>query len=233
MIIALSGKAGVGKDTAADMLQYLLSTPSFLHNYSLYKNTPKWLLPSKYAKSSYALGIKKILGIMLDIDYSLFEDRKFKKHAYIQISSLKIIHKKSLPDNCEIVTGDELKSKNISAEFLEDKYVNMRTLLQLIGTNVFRTTFNSNVWANMAFRRPCENLIITDQRFENEYRVAKDNGAVCIHIHGKIGEDLKHESELSAQRLYDNNLYDYAILNNGTLEDLFYACKRTLNNFKK
>lgn len=37
MIIAISGARGSGKNTAAEMLQYIKNTPVWLHNYTLYR----------------------------------------------------------------------------------------------------------------------------------------------------------------------------------------------------
>jgi hypothetical protein len=40
-IIAMCGVRNTGKDTSADMLKYLLSTPKILHYYWIYERFPK------------------------------------------------------------------------------------------------------------------------------------------------------------------------------------------------
>ena len=39
-LIAISGIKGVGKDTSGDMLNFMFSTPKFLHHYWIYKTFP-------------------------------------------------------------------------------------------------------------------------------------------------------------------------------------------------
>lgn len=40
-IIAIAGLKNSGKTEAAKMMEYLLNTPSFLHNYFCFKHLPK------------------------------------------------------------------------------------------------------------------------------------------------------------------------------------------------
>ena len=40
-ILAFCGVRNTGKDTSADMMMYLLSTPKFLHHYWIYEKFPK------------------------------------------------------------------------------------------------------------------------------------------------------------------------------------------------
>lgn len=65
-LIAIGGFKGVGKDTSADMLRYLLNAPKILHNYSCYKLFHKIFL-HKWAKTSFAHPLKRTLAAMLNM----------------------------------------------------------------------------------------------------------------------------------------------------------------------
>ncbi len=62
-----------------------------------------------------------------------------------------------------------------------------------------------------------KNIIITDVRYENEAKLIKQMGGIIIHINRDIKEKVReHESE----KILPNNLIDYTIENNSTIEDL-------------
>ena len=71
-----------GKDTSADMLQYMLSTPKILHYYWIYKLIGDFV-PPKWSKVSFADTLKASLSVLLDLPVEKFEDRDFKENYYI------------------------------------------------------------------------------------------------------------------------------------------------------
>ena len=72
------------------------------------------------------------------------------------------------------------------------------------------------------------NFIITDTRFENELEAVKKRGGITIRVNRKpiiiinnmeyiIGID---EQEHSSETALDNEIFDYEIVNDGTISDL-------------
>lgn len=88
-IISFGGLKGSGKDTSADMLQYMLSTPKILHYYWIYKLIGDFV-PPKWSKVSFADTLKASLSVLLDIPVEKFEDRDFKENYYIYFPTLHI-----------------------------------------------------------------------------------------------------------------------------------------------
>lgn len=79
-----------------------------------------------------------------------------------------------------------------------EKYLTIRELLQIIGTDVWRERFYAQIWAEAPFRKQHKEdvVIITDCRFPNELECGKKFGAIPVRIvkPGIINND-PHPSE--------------------------------------
>lgn len=104
-IIAISSYKNAGKDTCANMLQYILNTPKFMHSYQLYKRVGTMFKGGKYKITSFAHPLKRTLAALLNVDISRFEDRDFKENFYIYFPSLDITNK--LPENAVTVSDSK------------------------------------------------------------------------------------------------------------------------------
>lgn len=155
--------------------------------------------------------------------------------------------------NRELLEGDTIESREFREKvdpWWSDKLnipnLTPRKTLQLIGTELFRTKFHSDIWVNCVEKKilsqiqlnPNSNIIISDCRFPNEIQMLKNLGFKLIHIKRnipswfdkyKLGFDCDeamklHESETSWIR----EKFDYEI--NNQLNDIqnFYL---TLNQF--
>lgn len=74
----------------------------------------------------------------------------------------------------------------------------IRELLQVIGTDVFRNGFYSDIWAEAPFRKQWKEdfVIITDCRFPNEVRHGVANNAIFIRVHNTTLDNIdNHQSE--------------------------------------
>jgi hypothetical protein len=116
------------------------------------------------------------------------------------------------------------EGKNI---YIEEYGKTIGEMLQIIGTDCMRDTFNKQVWIKaclLEIKNKPGNYIITDCRFDNEADAIKEIGGYVIRINRKnnpiaaaSGRDLNHPSETG---LDNYNNFDYVINNDGTLEDL-------------
>jgi len=105
-----------------------------------------------------------------------------------------------------------------------------RKLFQFVGTELMRRQFDQCIWSKLLVKRirgsQCSKIVISDVRFPDEQQYLqklKDDGYQIIFIKvkrdGCVGNNVglsNHESEQ-----YELNS-DYEILNNGTLEELYF-----------
>ena len=136
-----------------------------------------------------------------------------------------------------------------------------RKTLQLIGTELFRKKFNSDIWVNCVEKKiisqihlnPNSNIVVSDCRFPNEIKMLKDLGFKLIHIKRnlptwfnefKSGLDsenskLLHESETSWIREnfeykinnQTNNLDEFNQLINEFMEQNFNMSTNTQSEY--
>lgn len=106
------------------------------------------------------------------------------------------------------------------------KYPEFRRVLQYLGTDVGRKLLYDNVWVDATINRIAserslsDNIVIPDTRFPNEahavqMRSESRNYVVRVHRPG-VGPASDHISEVAL----DDFPFDFAIDNDGTLDDL-------------
>lgn len=229
-IIGIAGEANSGKDTVASMINYIFAvgitnanfTDWVTHRVS-YDNTNKDRI------IHFADPLKDILSILYNIPRKYFDDRKYKDELYYCMNSGAFVEKEKIIDGIVCMADIESFGYNFCFNRWKDKprYIKLRTLMQYIGTNIFREHLSDDIWIKSTIskivdiaqsRRLC---IVPDIRFYNEAKAIKFNtdslyGGV-IKINRKNTEKInKHDSEI-----IDID-YDYIIDNNDNLMKLFY-----------
>ncbi len=93
-----------------------------------------------------------------------------------------------------------------------------REVMQIFGTDVMRTFFNFDIWAEAPFAKKWNEdiVIIDDCRFPNEADIALKNNAILIRLLRNPLEDT-HVSEMALDD-YDISKYNYTI-DNSVYED--------------
>lgn len=143
-MIVIGGLKGVGKDTTAGMLQYLINSPKFLHSYKLYKIIGRFFT-RPYKVTSFAYPLKKTLATFLNIDDNLLNNRAFKENTYIYCPTLTITNS---PEDKKRIISDYKFNKYLSQNnysFLQDSYITIRQLLQCFGTDIMRKFFGDKI----------------------------------------------------------------------------------------
>ena len=223
-IISFSGLKASGKDTSADMLQYLLSTPKILHYYWIYKLIRDFV-PPKWSKVSFADTLKMSLSVLLDIPVEKFEDRDFKENYYIYFPTLKITN--NPPP--ELTLSDKKFNRllaNKDWESIRNYYLTIRQVLQMWGTEIIRYHLGDRFWIIRTLRGD-DNFIISDLRFITEFETVKHKGGLVYYIDRK-GTPGNHPSEQECLALLEMNKYDGIIDNTKTLKDLFNTLKNNI-----
>lgn len=214
-LIGISGFAGSGKDTVGTIIQYL-SCPNPGTSLEDILNEPKyhneWWLDetSGWETKSWARKLKQICSIITGIPLQNFDDQEFKK-TYLG-PEWGVFHK-------------TIKNERGYPIDVENRLITVREMLQMVGTDCLRNTFNYNIWINalMADYVPTEdgslpNWIITDTRFLNEIDAIKKRDGKIIRVERKgFKPPNAHSSEMELASYKD---FDCILYNNGTIEDL-------------
>ena len=216
-IISLSGRAGVGKDEAASIIQKLTTPPRAIpkDNYKIYcQPTSPWIV------KKWAGPLRKVSAILLNMDEKYLYTREFKENT--------------LPPEwdyytacCEMeldayVTPD-LKCSNCGDPATRHQMTG-RYFLQHAGTNAIRNGLHPDAWVNALMGGYKANVdeaypswIISDTRFPNELQDVKDRDGISIRINrGNSSSEGLHHSETAL----DDAEFDWVIDNNGPIEHL-------------
>src|SRR6267154_6004481 len=110
--------------------------------------------------------------------------------------------------------------------------ISFRHFLQRVGTEMGRNVFGEDFWVDQILPKYIEeaillgNVVITDCRFDNEVgRIYKLQGRV-IRINRP---DIKSTDEHVSEQLPG---YDYDLMNEGTLEDLYNSVDNMMRNIR-
>lgn len=209
MIIGFSGYAKSGKNAVADMAQRFFPEKNF-------------------EIVGFATALKQIASILTGLPASSFEDQKVKKSVMLPIWNW---ISQFDNDTQTIVRGIVLPGMEDRA-----KQYTYREFLQRVGTDAMRNNIHTDVWVNalmskydnayLPFDNDTPNWLIQDVRFPNEAAAIKQRGGVVIRIRRQGCKPVNaHPSETAL----DGYAFDYAINNDGTLQDLELKVFATLN----
>ncbi len=224
-LFAIGGLKNSGKDTAADMLQYLLNTPKILHTYFLYKIFKRYSKKGKYKITSFAHPLKRMLSILLSVPSDKFNNRTFKESYYVFFPTLTVTNQ--LPHNADTLSDNKFQRylTNRDLSFIKTHWITIRQLLQVFGTECMRGIFGDKLWI-LATINNNQPMVISDLRFKVELDAVRSNSGAIIYIHRPGCKAGNHASEKELKEMYENKQFDYIINNNGTLKDLFNSMNK-------
>ena len=218
MIIALGHKAGVGKDTVAKIIQYLLAKEKVKQDFVQRSILNQGYEAYDYTKLSgweikkFADPIKDTICLWLGCSRKDLEDREFKNKELWDGMTPRILMQ-LLGTEC----GRQIINPDIWVNILFKDYV--------------KTTGHQRREGNITYtEEDYPNWIITDLRFPNEAKAIKRRGGVLVIVNRDIESDTpKHESENALDGFIE---WDYIIDNNGTEEELVESVKGILTDLK-
>lgn len=185
MLLGLCGYAGVGKDTAAEVLLEELG----------------------FQRIAFADPIKAAL-LALD---PLVPDKDGSNHVHLS----------------------EFSADRDWAEVKE--YPEVRRLMQIMGTEVGRNLFDSDLWVRIAERKlqsvmSVGDAVITDVRFPNEARLVKRHGGLLIRIERpEFGPVNEHVSD----RASESWTYDLRLENDSDVTGLHEKMKNVVDELRQ
>lgn len=126
-----------------------------------------------------------------------------------------------LKEICSTLTGLPLNyfyDGNLYDTKLDLWDMDVRKFMQILGTEVFRDSFDPDVWVKAleSNLHSDDNYIITDVRFINEANWVKENGILIRINRPGLNNSDSHRSEVELDNFND---FDYVIDNDGTYEE--------------
>jgi hypothetical protein len=139
----------------------------------------------------------------------------FKKDAFA----------KSLKDICKIaccLSDQQLYGSDEEKNIIDPRWnKSSRQIMQHIGTELFRNGFRDDIWIYSFKLRYNKNIntAICDVRFQNEVDCIKDLGGYVIKL--VRSNKQSNDMHISEQEINTIENFDYEIINDGTLEELY------------
>jgi len=211
--ITLAGKKQTGKDTSAQMMRGLLVDHAVGdHEVSMASHgaTLAMCMDAKIHVVHFADALKRacheVFGISLE-DMET-EDGKQKLTDVLW------------PNN----DGCGRWFPHVGIEYVvapaTPQYMTVREILQFVGTELFRSQMDPDVWVKSVYRKPWEEndiVIVADCRFPNEAAFAKEHGLLIL-IERDTGLASDGHASETALDVYKD--YHHVIDNNGSFDDL-------------
>lgn len=253
-LIGISGKIGSGKDTFAKMIilaihaQYanpFVNGEPF-EDYWKYKLVdPRFPYSDTWKIKKFADKLKEIVCILIACTREQLEDQEFKNSFLPPMWD--ILELKWPGSSTKPIKWPAIESYISKFPDAKRRSITVREMMQLIGTDCMRDHLHSQVWVNALFSswniNPLADSfnnpkwLITDVRFPNEVEAIKERGGIMIRMKTNIvnsdnffwtdkglihrGSNV-HESENALDTYTD---WDYTVLNNGSLSDLYEQAK--------
>ena len=217
-VILLSGKINSGKNQFAEYLKNELKSKSLKVSNDLFARDLKDGCKEDFKKLSAVLNniAEEIKSQIL-----LFSDRREEMIS---------------PQATKGIEDSIDKLKIADENWYEDKTDITRNILQLYGTEIFRTRVDDNWWVNQVKNRAIHSeddaIIVTDCRFPNEITGIYDDNyeTIAIRIERNINTQEQIASHDSETALDNWKVFDYVVENNGTLEDLMASAKKIVKD---
>jgi len=255
MIIGINAGIGGGKDTTAQIIQYLISYHNNQYKHpinesdfnSYFKN--KHYIKSTWQVRKFADKLKDIVCLLIGCTREQLEDRAFR----------------------DIELGEEwwyytrlgrltsyLEDKHFDYSTLDLVKLTPRKLLQLLGTEAGRNIIHPDIWINATLNeyKPTDsnindsildmkdedkiypNWLITDLRFFNEYnRLRKYEDTMIVHVYRPLWQRLNwHKPDTEEDilnQLKETNVELYKTLTHSSeteFESLIRKCDVVIDN---
>ena len=224
MIIGISGKKQSGKNTVANIWQYLYDYHNNDYKHPVNSNDLNSYLKNshnlecEWEQKSFAEKIKKIVCLLLNCTMTDLEDPVFKE---TELGEEWWVIK--LP-NGEIIPylGD------YSPFYKKYDVIKLtpRLLLQLLGTECGRKIIHPNIWVNSLMRDyNSSKWLISDVRFPNELEAIKMHTNKLIRVVRTFEHEDNHLSEVALDYYND---WDYVINNDGSIDNLIFKVKEIM-----
>lgn len=256
MIIGIAGKKQSGKDTVAKIIQYLIYKDEHINDANFHYPIDEWwkevinnnitdsiplVTKDNWVTVKFADKLKDIVCLLIGCTREDLEDEEFKNkqlppkwwtYGYKDHNSMHFNLVPYIGNNIEDLHRGWLQVITFKPT--------PRTMLQDIGTNLFRNNIHPDIWVNATMsnykgkdvyegnmyidRGIYPNWIIPDVRFPNEVKAIEKDGFIIKVVRPNNETNDKHTSETAL----DNVEFEYTILNDSGIEKLVENVKQIL-----
>lgn len=206
--ITLAGRKQTGKDTSARYIKQIIESES----------------TSTVHIVHFADALKRACFEIFGIPLTKMESEVGKQ----ELTDIRWPGARKWTDPVSNETGTGYKASDDNDEFTLSRPMTVREVLQFVGTELFRTQMDPDIWVKSVFRkhyRDDDIVVIADCRFPNEADFAKEHG-LLIHIDRDTG--LAADAHASEVALDGYDGYDASVDNNGSFEDLRVQLRHVL-----
>lgn len=217
-LLAIGGHISSGKDTVAKIIQYLVAESkkenlsftleSYLDN--------KYFIAHEYFEENSSWQIKKFADkttqsfeTITGINYHKLDRKEKEKIRPLYIDFAETNKK---------VFGDDVWVNSLFSEYKPE----------------LKPSIQNEVWSTSDIKKVYPNWIITDMRFPNEFKAVKDRGGITIRVNRTYENPCKNIPlhEHPSETALDNEIFDYHIDNDGTMEELIEKVRVILIELK-
>lgn len=230
IIIGIAGQKNSGKNTVASMIRYMLHVGILNATYK------EWII--EYDREdinqcstiiNYADFLKDICSTVFDIPRALFDNRTYKDNKYLLLDANKFVDENAkILEEYKVLRIEDFEQDLTLADYIDFNSnlvaIKLRTILQYVGTNVFRNCIKRNVFIDIAISKAINiknkfgYCIIGDVRFKNEADAIRRTNGIIIEINRATNNNLYNHS---SEQLNDINA-EIIINNDDTKFTLFY-----------
>lgn len=242
-IVGIAGRARVGKDTTASIMNYILTVGVPRAKYEEWITKQKIYDEILKERSIHCADLlKDICAQLFGIGRALFDDGEYKDNRYYWIETGKFLRKAQLPKEAKVINIQDFDDINTYTEtnytlsnFIEQShgytFLTLRTILQYFGTNICREQLFNDIWVKATMTKATDiantygYCFIPDIRFKNEADAVMKSSLYVGLI--EIKRDVIQHSHSSENINFQcSHIFD----NNGTKMNLFYKCLEFVQN---
>lgn len=239
--IGIVGKRQAGKDTAASMINYILNVGLAKADYYTWLNKAN-VYKNEYNIIHFADTLKQWCSQIFGININYFNDTDYKDNYVYCFTEQAFFNRHDLnTKKYKEITIEDLNKVNATLPLARlacaregrCSVISLRTIMQYIGTNIFRNKISKDIWVDLTMlkvdtivlTRPC---IVADVRFENEADAIRYSEFKTLILGIERGNTTDtHESEQQYIKC------DVIIENKDSKMALFYKLVTTLKDFLK
>ena len=202
IFIGLAGKKQVGKDTAAVMLENLFEAAGFSTTITSFAEPMKNICVD-------------VLGLSHEGAFGTDEQKNQLSNLVWNTLPSEIRYRHSNETELVLTSGSQADER----PKMRSGHMTNREVMQIVGTDIFRTMLSGNVWAEAPFNKRWRHnvVIIADCRFPNEKEAIEAHGGVVLRLTRETGMGGdQHLSEIAL----DDTVFSHQYRNDGTLDSL-------------
>ena len=239
IVIGIGGQKHSGKDTFASMLLYIHQVGPAAANYNYwYESYQHFTFTGKRMITHFADSLKDSCSVLFQIERKLFDDISYKDDKYYSFRDNRFLDEKEITVDQQRLAPTDLLNFNNFAEKIANNpdapLIKIRNLMTTFADSM-KYVFGEDVFVNSTIRKI--NSIINAYHFCVVPDVRFDNESVALHQsddswQGYVFKIIRPD-KIQTENLHNSEEcifnWDYIVVNDGNLFNLFYKAINAYN----